>query len=114
MSYEQLKDTLISKIEHELFDYKQNLIRNCTPEKIIEQAYETMIKDYICDIILYKQFDKNEVKALLKTDNILSKLYDKYLHSECNLLDVLKDNVDDSIRDITKEYEKRKMQEKAR
>lgn len=46
MSYEQLKDTLIKKIEQELFDYKQDLIKNNTPEKIVEQSYETMIKDY--------------------------------------------------------------------
>lgn len=114
MSYEQLKDTLIKKIEQELFDYKQDLIKNNTPEKIVEQSYETMIKDYISDIISYKTFDINELRALLKIDNILNKLYNKYINSECNLLDVLKDNVDDSIRNIAKDYEKRKIQEKAR
>lgn len=114
MDYNQLKNTLIRKVEHEIFNYKQNLIKNSTLEKIVDKSYETMIKDYINEIILYSNLDKEEIKALLKTDNILDKLYNKYINSECNLLDVLKDNVQKSIEDITKEYEKMKKKQKVR
>lgn len=36
MNYDDLKEMLMKKIDQELFNYKQNLIKNYTPEQIID------------------------------------------------------------------------------
>ena len=51
MNYDDLKDMLMKKVDQELFNYKQNLIKNKTPEEIIQEAYEINFKDQIRDIL---------------------------------------------------------------
>lgn len=113
MSYEDLKEMLMKKIDQELFNYKQNLIRNYTPEQIIEQAYKINIKQQIRDIIDGIIFSKEQVQILLKTDNIVENLYDRYEKSDGNIWSYLEDNVSEKLGDIVKEYNK-KNKEKVR
>lgn len=114
MNYDKLKDTLMQKIDKELLDYKQNLIKNYTPEEIIEQAYKINIKQQIRDIVDGIIFSKEQVQVLLKIDNLLDKLYDKYEKSDGNIWEYLEDNVGDSLGNIVKEYLKNKNREKQR
>lgn len=44
MIYDDLKDMLMKKIDQELFNYKQNLIKNYTSEEIIQEAYKINFK----------------------------------------------------------------------
>lgn len=113
MSYEDLKEMLMKKIDQELFNYKQNLIRNYTPEQIIEQAYKINIKQQIRDIIDGIIFSKEQVQILLKTDNIVENLYERYEKSDGNIWSYLEDNVSEKLGDIVKEYNK-KNKEKVR
>ncbi|MCI8346290.1 MAG: DUF3848 domain-containing protein [Clostridia bacterium] len=78
MNYEQLKDTLIAKVEQELSEYKQNLMKNCTPEQIVEKSYETTFKEEIISILNCLTIGRNEIKTLLKEDNALNKMYSNY------------------------------------
>ena len=48
MNYDQLKDMLMKKIDQELFVYKQNLIKNYSPDEIIQEAYKINFKEHIC------------------------------------------------------------------
>ncbi len=116
MSYDDLKEMLMKKIDQELFNYKQNLIKNYTPEEIIEQAYKINIKQQIRDIVGGIIFSKEQLQVLLKTDNLLEKLYDKYEKSDGNIWEYLEDNVGDSLGNIVKEYNqlKNKNREKER
>lgn len=113
MSYEDLKEMLMKKIDQELFNYKQNLIKTYTPEQIIEQAYKINIKQQIRDIIDGIIFSKEQVQILLKTDNLIDNLYDRYEKSDGNIWTYLEDNVSEKLGDIVKEYNK-KIKEKVR
>lgn len=107
MNYDQLKDVLIAKIEQEFSEYKQNLVKNLTPEEIIEKSYETTFKEEIMSILENSTLGRNEIKALLNTDKVLDKMYDKYMNIETSMLDTMTDIVRDIVEDIDKEYMKK-------
>ena len=112
MNDDQLKDMLIKKIDQELFAYKQNLIKNYTPDEIIQKAYKINFKEQIRDILDSSILDRNEIKVLLKTENVLDKVYDYWENSDGNIWGLLEDKVNEKIENMTIEYGKRK--EKAR
>ena len=51
MNNEQLKDILMAKIEQEFSIYKQDLIKNCTKEEIIDKSYEINFKEETLSIL---------------------------------------------------------------
>ena len=108
MNYDQLKDMLMKKIDQELFVYKQNLIKNYTPEEIIDEAYKINFKEQIRDIIDSSMLGRNEIKVLLKTENVLDKVYDYWENSDGNIWGLLEDKVNEKIENMTMEYQKRK------
>lgn len=112
MSYDDLKEMLMKKIDQELFNYKQNLIKNYTPEQIIEQAYAINFREQIKDILDSKMLGRQEMKLLLKTDNILGKLYDYWENSNGNIWGQLEDRVDEKITKMTLlDYQKNRNKE---
>jgi len=108
MNYDQLKDMLMKKIDQELFVYKQNLIKNYTPEEIIDEAYKINFKEQIRDIIDSSILGRNEIKVLLKTENVLDKVYDYWEKSDGNIWEQLEDKVNEKIENMTIEFQKRK------
>jgi len=108
MNYDQLKDMLMKKIDQELFVYKQNLIKNYTPEEIIDEAYKINFKEQIRDIIDSSMLGRNEIKVLLKSENVLDKVYDYWENSDGNIWEQLEDKVNEKIENMTMEYQKRK------
>ena len=108
MNYDQLKDMLMKKIDQELFVYKQNLIKDYTPEEIIDEAYKINFKEQIRDIIDSSMLGRNEIKVLLKTENILDKVYDYWESSDGNIWEQLEDKVNEKIENMTIEFQKRK------
>ncbi len=114
MEYNQLKDILMKKIDQELFNYKQNLVKNYTPEEIIQEAYQINFKEQIRDIIDSLMVGRQEIKVLLKTDNIIGKLYDYWEWSDGNIWGLLEDKVNEKIEKMTMEYDKQKRLEKVR
>ena len=112
MNYDQLKDMLMKKIDQELFVYKQNLIKNYTPEEIIDEAYKINFKEQIRDIIDSSMLGRNEIKVLLKTENVLDKVYNYWENSDGNIWEQLEDKVNEKIENMTIEYQKRKQKER--
>jgi len=108
MNYDQLKDMLMKKIDQELFVYKQNLIKNYTPDEIIDEAYKINFKEQIRDIIDSSMLGRNEIKVLLKTENVLDKVYDYWESSDGNIWEQLEDKVNEKIENMTIEFQKRK------
>ncbi len=108
MNYDKLKDTLMAKIEQELSKYKQNLMKNCTPKEIVEKSYETTFKEETVSIINVLMIGRNEIKALLKEDNILDKMYSKYQKRDGSMLDNLVDITRDILEDIDKDFMKKR------
>ena len=65
MNYDDLKEMLMKKVEQEQFNYKQNLIKNYKPEKIIKEAYKINFREQIIDILDGKMLGRQEIKVLL-------------------------------------------------
>lgn len=107
MINEQIQGILIAKVEQELNDYKENLIKNFTAKEIIEKSYETTFKEEVVSMINGLKLEQNEIKALLKTDKVLDKMYNKYLNIETSMLDNMRDITRDIIIDINKEFIKK-------
>lgn len=105
---ENLKTELISKLESEFNDYKQNLL-NETPEKIIEKSYETIVQQEIIDCFNYDMtYSKDELKALLKEPNLLSQSYDEWLSTDGNLRESLEFSVEKLVDIIMEDAKKEK------
>ena len=64
------------------------------------------------DLIIGSTLDKEKIKVLLKTDNILERLYNDYLETDYNITNEIEESIEESISVILKEYQKKK--EKAR
>jgi len=100
---ENLKEKLNNKLEKEYDEFIGEL-KQCKPEVIIERAYEKVTKGEMVDLIKNKDLESTEIKALLKTDNILSECYDEWLKCDGNFNEILDYAVDERIESITDEY----------
>ena len=100
---------LYRKAVQEQKHFVENL-KSQPPEKIIEAAYEKVIRDDI--LILLEPENKilshEQTKALLKLNYPLSACYDAWLHNDCSYMDMLRDTVEDYANDLVKEESQQK------
>jgi len=78
-------------------------------DKAIEKhAYEKVLKEDILSFFIDDdiKLSPKEAKALLSEKYPLDSLYREWLGSDYSYMDVLKDCVSDSIKDITKDWQK--------
>lgn len=107
MKIEELKEKLFKKVEKELDDFKEDL-KQKAPEEIIENAYKLTAMEGIIGELKERSFDIDEIKALLKEDNVLNKMYSNYERRDGSMLDSLVDITRDILEDIDKEFTKNK------
>lgn len=105
LKIEELKQKLFQKVEKELDSFKQEL-RQKTPDEIIENAYKLTAMNGIIGELKERSFDYNELKALLKEDNLLSEFYEDYRNSDGKLCENVQYTMEDTIDIITENYEK--------
>lgn len=92
---------LVEKLNKELNDFK-NKIKDIGVEYAINHAYELTIKQTFIDVIdssLYdydEDVDNEDFDLLLKTENVLDKMYDEWIDSDYSLMD-LNDQINDCI-----------------
>lgn len=104
---EQMKEKLFEKVENELNDFKEEL-KQKTPNEIIENAYKLTAMDGIIGELKERNFDKEELKALLKEDNLLSEFYEDWRNSDGKLCETVQYPMEDTIDIIVENYEKDK------
>lgn len=103
---EELKEKLSEKLNNEFKNFIDNL-KLCTPEVIIERAYEKVSKEEMIYKIKDKHYTVADLKALLKVDEILQECYDEWLKSDFNFNEVLEYAVDERIDSIIDEYKEK-------
>lgn len=108
---EELKQKLDKKIDKELEELIADL-KQCRPKVIIERAYEKVSKEKIAYKIKEKNYDFIELKALLKSKNILDECYDEWLKIDGNFNEILSYAVDNRIKLIVEELKKEKTKNK--
>lgn len=93
----ELKNDLIKKLENEYSEYKEQFM-SLTPKEAVDHAYELVVKQEILDCFNYDMsYDKEELQALLKQDNLLSQAYDEWLSADGNLREALQYSVDNVV-----------------
>lgn len=105
METEKLKEKLFEKVEKEFENFKQELKKK-TPDEIIENAYKITAMDGIIGELKERSFDKDELKALLKEDNLLSEFYEDWRNADGKLCESVQYPMEDTIDIIVENYEK--------
>lgn len=103
---EFLQGELAEKLEKEYENYKNNLLSK-TKEEILENSYETTVKQEIMDILSYSNLDNLEIKALLEDNDILTEFYQDWLDDDTPLYQSMEYCVQDSVDIVLRCYNKR-------
>lgn len=75
-----------------------------TPKEAVDNAYELVVKQEIIDSFNYDMsYDKEELQALLKQNNLLSQAYDEWLSADGNLRVALEYSIDNVIEMAVKD-----------
>ena len=108
----ELTDKLYAKVENELEKFK-NEIKKGMPDEIIENSYQLVAMEGIIEELKERTFDENELKALLKEDNLLSEFYEDWRNSDGKLCEAVQSTMEDTIDIVVEHYEKSR-QEKSK
>ena len=109
---DKLKEELYTKIEEELEDFKSE-IKKGMPDEIIENAFQLVAMEGIIGELKERTFDENELRALLKEDNLLSEFYEDWRNSDGKLCESVQYTMEDTIDIVVEHYEKSR-QEKSK
>ena len=99
----ELKQKLEEKIDSE-YDNLIEELKKSKPQVIIERAYELVTKDEMTYKIKARDYEVDELQALLNTNGILQCCYDSWLSNDGGFGEVLDYTVSDKIDLIIKEY----------
>jgi len=100
---EELKQKLIDKVEQE-YEQFENDLKKCDKDTIIDKAYEKVCKEEMMYKIQDKNFETDELKALLNCKNVLNECYDEWLDSDGGFNQILEDSIDDRVGTITEDF----------
>ncbi len=100
------------KIRKELYekmssDYKTYIedLKNSSKDKIIDSAYEKVMKENILDEFTpeYKHYDIEKIKALNNCKKPLNQLYQEWFKSDIGIQTLFEDSIYDTLENIVKE-----------
>ena len=112
MRTERLKKELLDKAVNEQAEYIENL-KTLPPEKILEKAYEKVMRDDIVTTIEFSPLTEKQLKALLKFKAPVSACFDEWQKKDDTYMDRLIDMVDKFSEKLVKnEEEKHKSKKK--
>lgn len=107
-----IKDLLYEKMSNEQNDFIENL-KHLLPEKIIQSAYEKVMRDDILMLFEDDFLDDKQIKALLRLERPLSACYDEWLKNDCSYMDMLRDTVDDFSENLARNQEQAKKKKRS-
>lgn len=105
MNNEQLNSSLYNKLNSELQSFIHKL-QNSTPEAVIEQAYELVIKEDIVMSFECEGIDSAKCRALLREKKPLQKLFEKWEKSESRHMQEIRDVIDTYASELAEKGEK--------
>ena len=107
-----IKDLLYEKMSNEQNDFIENL-KHLPPEKIIQSAYEKVMRDDILMLFEDDFLDDKQIKALLRLERPLSACYDEWLKNDCTYMDMLGDTVDVFSENLARNQEQAKKKKRS-
>lgn len=99
MTSEELNIQLYNKLNTELQEYIASL-KSSTPELVIEQAYELVIKEDIVMSLENEDIEPKRCRALLKEKKPLDKLYNAWENTDSVHMDEIRDIVSSYADDL--------------
>ena len=100
---------LQTKLEREFNHFKKGL-KKLPKSKIIDKAYEIVVKEEIKDMLTYMDLHDAEKEMLFLQDDILNEFYKDWLDCDVPLGDSMEYCIEDSVATLTKYMGKKKNQ----
>ena len=98
-----LDEGLYNKLDNELKELHGNLLEK-GKEEILNSAYEITVKEQIRDILKEMNLHEVEKEILFLRDDLLTELYQDWLHHDSSLREPITDSVDKSISTILRNF----------
>ncbi len=92
-------ELLYEKVQAE-YDNFIEALKQMAPEQIIERAYEKVIKENIVTVIQLNELSISKAEALFCEKYTLDHLYQEWLNTNVSKMQILKDFIDDTDKDI--------------
>ena len=99
-----LNDKLYERAAAEQEGFIEKL-KSLPASKIIEAAYEYVMREDILMIFENRNFSDKEAKALLKFNAPIAACYDNWLKADCSHMEMLTDTMKDLASRTAKKYE---------
>lgn len=100
---------LQTKLEREFNHFKKGL-KKLPKSKIIDKAYEIVVKEEIKDMLTYMDLHDTEKEMLFLQDDILNEFYHDWLDCDVPLGDSMEYCIEDSVATLTKYMGKKNSQ----
>lgn len=95
------KILLYKKVSKEFSDFISNM-KKLPPDKIIEQAYEKVIKQDLLIVLCERKLPQEYAYLLYRQEYPLDFLYNEWLHNDLSYNDMLRDTINDCIHHLDK------------
>lgn len=82
-------------------------IKQLPPEQIVEKSYQKTIKEDLVTICGEINRPQNEAKALYLLKNPLEEMYQEWLGTDVDYMDLLRDTVDERAKSAVKELKEK-------
>lgn len=106
----QIREELFSKMQENYNTFIEEL-KKYSPDKILDKAYEKVMKENILDEFTpeFKHYDIEKVKVLNNYKDPLDKLYKKWFHKDGGVHNLFEDSLYDILQDIMREQKQKNM-----
>ena len=104
---EEINAALYNKMSKEQENFIQ-VLKQSTPDKIIEKAYEIVMREDILLSIEGKDMPVSKAKQLLKLDKPLDSIYQEWLENDYSHMEMIEDTINDFADKLEKLANKEK------
>lgn len=94
---------LYEKVQAE-YDAFIRELKTKSAEGVIEKAYEKVFKEELVCICEFADFEQKEAKAMCLEKHPLDRMYQDWLKCDAIYMDMLRDSVDSSLKNVAMEY----------
>ncbi|MBR2431089.1 DUF3848 domain-containing protein [bacterium] len=101
MTLEQINTALYKKLHEEQQEFIESL-KNSTPEKVIQYAYELVIREDILLSLEENDLDARQCKALLREKKLLDKLFLAWEKHEGDHMNEIRECIENKANDLIK------------
>ena len=103
---EEISTALYEKMSKELENFIKEL-QQSTPEIIIENAYELIIREDILLSVEGNEIPLSKTKQLLKLEKPLDSIYQEWLRNDYSHMDMIEDTINDFAGELKMQAKKK-------